>query len=43
VRMSGSGATCFALLDKADSCAVALDAVHAIHPRWWAMASRIKA
>ncbi len=38
-RMSGSGATCFALFDDAGACAAALTEVPA---PWWAMASRLR-
>ena len=42
VRMSGSGATCFALYrDEADRDRAA-DGVAAEHPHWWRLASRLR-
>jgi 4-diphosphocytidyl-2-C-methyl-D-erythritol kinase len=41
-RMSGSGATCFALFDTERACARAADALKADHPGWWVMASRLR-
>lgn len=38
-RMSGSGATCFALFDTGGDAAAARDAVTAAHPDWWSLAS----
>jgi 4-diphosphocytidyl-2-C-methyl-D-erythritol kinase len=35
-RMSGSGATCFALYDDVAAAERAAQAVHAAHPGWWA-------
>jgi 4-diphosphocytidyl-2-C-methyl-D-erythritol kinase len=35
VRMSGSGATCFALFETADRAELAARNVHANHPDWW--------
>ena len=35
-RMSGSGATCFAIFDEYDQAAAAVDAIRAVHPDWWA-------
>lgn len=35
-RMSGSGATCFAIFDELDQAAAAVDAIRAVHPDWWA-------
>ncbi|WP_188055129.1 4-(cytidine 5'-diphospho)-2-C-methyl-D-erythritol kinase [Sphingosinithalassobacter sp. CS137] len=35
VRMSGSGATCFALYDSAAACAAAAAAIRTARPRWW--------
>ena len=40
-RMSGSGATCFALFDTVGAAADAADAIIRHHPRWWAVATRI--
>lgn len=34
-RMSGSGATCFALLESIDAREAAAKAVNAMHPGWW--------
>lgn len=42
VRMSGSGATCFALFDDAGAMARAARAVREAQPGWWAMATRIR-
>lgn len=36
-RMSGSGATCFALYEDWDARNAAADVVHARHPEWWQM------
>jgi len=35
IRMSGSGATCFALFDTDAACKKAADDVSAAHPDWW--------
>jgi len=35
VRMSGSGATCFALYDSVPACAAAGAQIAAEHPAWW--------
>ncbi|AHE53944.1 4-(cytidine 5'-diphospho)-2-C-methyl-D-erythritol kinase [Sphingomonas sanxanigenens] len=40
-RMSGSGATAFALFDEAAARDAAAAAIAAAHPAWWQMASRI--
>ena len=40
-RMSGSGATCFALFDRAEDRDRAQAAVHAVRPRDWTMAARL--
>lgn len=37
-RMSGSGATCFALFAKEDAAIAAAEALRADHPDWWAAA-----
>jgi 4-diphosphocytidyl-2-C-methyl-D-erythritol kinase len=37
-RMSGSGATCFALFADRDHAAAAADRLRAAHPRWWVAA-----
>lgn len=34
-RMSGSGATCFALFETIDACAAADEAIARVHPEWW--------
>jgi 4-diphosphocytidyl-2-C-methyl-D-erythritol kinase len=34
-RMSGSGATCFALLETPRQAVVAARAISAAHPEWW--------
>jgi 4-diphosphocytidyl-2-C-methyl-D-erythritol kinase len=39
-RMSGSGATCFALFPDDKSCAHAGDALRARHPDWWIAPTR---
>lgn len=39
VRMSGSGATCFALYDSAADRDAAANAIHAAAPDWWCLAS----
>ncbi len=41
-RMSGSGATCFALFETDDALAQAADAIRWAHPAWWVMETRIK-
>jgi 4-diphosphocytidyl-2-C-methyl-D-erythritol kinase len=38
-RMSGSGATCFAIFADDDCCARAAGALKAAHPGWWTAAS----
>lgn len=43
VRMSGSGATCFALFDDDEACGQAARAVQAAHPQWWVAETRIRA
>ncbi len=42
VRMSGSGATCFALFADAAACDAADRAIGAARPDWWRMATRLK-
>ena len=39
-RMSGSGATCFAIHESAESCHSAGEAILKAHPRWWVSATR---
>lgn len=41
-RMSGSGATCFALFDSDEAMADAAMAVQAAHRDWWIMETRIR-
>jgi 4-diphosphocytidyl-2-C-methyl-D-erythritol kinase len=40
-RMSGSGATCFALFDNGDAAATAARALAATHPDWWVEATEL--
>jgi 4-diphosphocytidyl-2-C-methyl-D-erythritol kinase len=42
-RMSGSGATCFALFPTDAAAAAAAAAITAVEPGWWAVATRLKA
>ena len=42
VRMSGSGATCFALFDDAVALAAADRAIAEARPDWWRMATRLR-
>ena len=37
-RMSGSGATCFAIFKDAESQKQALEAIRVTHPDWWSVA-----
>lgn len=41
-RMSGSGATCFALFDDPAACEAGEAAIRAARPHWWTMASRLR-
>lgn len=41
-RMSGSGATCFALFDDASLCRAADVSIAAARPDWWRMATRLR-
>ena len=41
-RMSGSGATCFALFDSGAAAEAARAAIAAAHPGWWAAAGRLR-
>lgn len=43
VRMSGSGATCFALFDDEASCRKAADDLSAAHPDWWVYSGKLRA
>ncbi|MCF2904708.1 4-(cytidine 5'-diphospho)-2-C-methyl-D-erythritol kinase [Octadecabacter sp. CECT 8868] len=38
-RMSGSGATCFAIFKDAASCRAAATALSSVHPDWWVQAT----
>jgi 4-diphosphocytidyl-2-C-methyl-D-erythritol kinase len=40
-RMSGSGATCFALYDREDQRTAAADLVRTARPDWWCLESRL--
>jgi len=40
-RMSGSGATCFALFEKDEGAPDVADAIKRAHPDWWVHAARI--
>lgn len=40
-RMSGSGATCFALFATPDAARVAAERVRAMHPAWWVAATKM--
>jgi 4-diphosphocytidyl-2-C-methyl-D-erythritol kinase len=42
VRMSGSGATCFALFDDGQAMVQAAAALRRDHPDWWVMETRIR-
>jgi 4-diphosphocytidyl-2-C-methyl-D-erythritol kinase len=42
-RMSGSGATCFALFPTDAAASAAAAAIGAARPEWWAIATRLKA
>ncbi len=42
-RMSGSGATCFALFDSEAAAAVGRDEIAAARPEWWCRATRLEA
>jgi len=39
-RMSGSGATCFAIHESAESCHSAAEVILKAHPQWWVSATR---
>lgn len=41
-RMSGSGATCFALLDSTEAAAAAQKALAAAYPGWWLMSGTVR-
>lgn len=40
-RMSGSGATCFALFDSLSACRAGHDALMRHHPDWWVLETRL--
>jgi 4-diphosphocytidyl-2-C-methyl-D-erythritol kinase len=40
-RMSGSGATCFALYDDREAAVRAAAALRAKNPEWWSLASSL--
>ena len=40
-RMSGSGATCFALFDTTRAAAAAARALRGAHPTWWVRATTL--
>ncbi len=42
VRMSGSGATCFALFDTMDDAQAAAGAIARTRPNWWTLATRLR-
>lgn len=42
VRMSGSGATCFALLANEHAATAGAEAIAAAHPDWWVAATRLR-
>lgn len=42
VRMSGSGATCFALYPDEAACAAAEQAIREARPHWWTLAGRLR-
>ncbi|MCH2487226.1 MAG: 4-(cytidine 5'-diphospho)-2-C-methyl-D-erythritol kinase [Erythrobacter sp.] len=41
-RMSGSGATCFALYESREACEGAAQRIEAAHPGWWTMQGALK-
>ena len=41
-RMSGSGASCFALFETAAARDVARDRISALHPQWWQLATCLR-
>ncbi|HJW40634.1 MAG TPA: 4-(cytidine 5'-diphospho)-2-C-methyl-D-erythritol kinase [Rhizomicrobium sp.] len=43
VRMSGSGATCFAIFESSEAAQAAADATRAARPDWWVAAARVLA
>jgi 4-diphosphocytidyl-2-C-methyl-D-erythritol kinase len=41
-RMSGSGATCFGIVDNVDAARTGAHSLSASHPRWWVQATSVK-
>ncbi len=41
-RMSGSGATCFAIFDDVEACAEAQKTIERAKPRWWTITGRLR-
>ena len=41
-QMSGSGSTCFGVFDNAGHAASARDRLHAAHPDWWVVSTRLE-
>jgi 4-diphosphocytidyl-2-C-methyl-D-erythritol kinase len=41
-RMSGSGATCFALFDTLEAVEAACGMLAAVHPQWWLMSGAVR-
>ncbi|MEM7700424.1 MAG: 4-(cytidine 5'-diphospho)-2-C-methyl-D-erythritol kinase [Pseudomonadota bacterium] len=41
-RMSGSGATCFALFDTVEQCEAAQAQIAQIHPQWWMLGGKLR-
>ncbi|MEO1731381.1 MAG: 4-(cytidine 5'-diphospho)-2-C-methyl-D-erythritol kinase [Pseudomonadota bacterium] len=42
IRMSGSGATCFALFDTVEQCAAAKSQIASDHPEWWMLGGKLR-
>jgi 4-diphosphocytidyl-2-C-methyl-D-erythritol kinase len=41
-RMSGSGATCFALYERHDVMLEALESLRSEHPEWWTLSGQLR-
>ncbi len=41
-RMSGSGATCFALYDSEEACIAAAQSIASAHREWWQMSGKLR-
>ena len=41
-RMSGSGATCFGIVENVDAALTGAQSLSASHPRWWVQATSVK-